>query len=217
MDEVTSNGRTVLFVSHNLSAIQTLCSRAILLNSGQIVADGAIDDVIGSYLSTVQNVIDEQALETRNDRVGGELFRFKSLEFLRGEDLMPIVNPISGQDVAIRLRYTNCTSETLENVSLDIGFYTSTNQPLFVCRSSEIGVSIQVTPGEHTSICRISKWPLRSGDYLFNLMARNRGTVVDWIKEAGMVYVEGGDYYVVGVPPIKGGRAPLLVDFDWQI
>src|SRR5207237_326420 len=49
--EVVSEGRTVLFVSHNMGTIQQLCSRAILLNQGEIVVDGGTDKVVGEYLT----------------------------------------------------------------------------------------------------------------------------------------------------------------------
>jgi lipopolysaccharide transport system ATP-binding protein len=51
MEEVAKgHGRTILFVSHNMSAVRSLCSRAILLSEGKLVADGAVDNVIESYL-----------------------------------------------------------------------------------------------------------------------------------------------------------------------
>jgi len=50
MQDVASGGRTVLFVSHNMAAITRLCSRAILLKDGKIVADGAVDSVVGEYI-----------------------------------------------------------------------------------------------------------------------------------------------------------------------
>lgn len=49
MGDVAKSGRTVLFVSHNLAAIHNLCSRAILLNDGQIYKEGFVDEVIRCY------------------------------------------------------------------------------------------------------------------------------------------------------------------------
>ncbi|HEY2748311.1 MAG TPA: ABC transporter ATP-binding protein [Polyangia bacterium] len=51
MQDVASSGRTVIFVSHNMAAISRLCSRAILLHKGRIVADGAVATVVGTYVS----------------------------------------------------------------------------------------------------------------------------------------------------------------------
>jgi lipopolysaccharide transport system ATP-binding protein len=52
MGEVAKEGRTVLFVSHNMAAIQSLCSRAVLLEEGAVQAQGEGNNVIGSYLSS---------------------------------------------------------------------------------------------------------------------------------------------------------------------
>jgi lipopolysaccharide transport system ATP-binding protein len=53
MEEVAKgDGRTILFVSHNMSAVRSLCSRAILLREGELVADDSVDKVIESYLAS---------------------------------------------------------------------------------------------------------------------------------------------------------------------
>jgi homopolymeric O-antigen transport system ATP-binding protein len=50
MSEISGGGRTVLFVSHNLAAIETLCTRAIYLAGGKVIQEGATSDVVASYL-----------------------------------------------------------------------------------------------------------------------------------------------------------------------
>ena len=52
MDAVAKGGRTVLFVSHNMSAAAQLCNRGILLNAGRLVRTGAIDDVVREYVES---------------------------------------------------------------------------------------------------------------------------------------------------------------------
>jgi lipopolysaccharide transport system ATP-binding protein len=54
MKTVTGDGRTVLFVSHNLAAVEGLCSRALLLRDGRIAAKGEPTDVVGAYLSDIE-------------------------------------------------------------------------------------------------------------------------------------------------------------------
>jgi lipopolysaccharide transport system ATP-binding protein len=53
MSEAARGGRTVLFVSHNLDAVARLCTRALLLESGQIVRQGAVDEVVSEYVSVI--------------------------------------------------------------------------------------------------------------------------------------------------------------------
>lgn len=52
MSDIASQGRTVLFVSHNMSAVERLCTRAVLLESGRLVADGPVNEVAARYLKT---------------------------------------------------------------------------------------------------------------------------------------------------------------------
>jgi lipopolysaccharide transport system ATP-binding protein len=70
MSEVAHEGRTVLFVSHNASAIRNLCSRAILLRAGQLVADGPANLVLTQYESA-----NRQVQVTADTAIGDERFR----------------------------------------------------------------------------------------------------------------------------------------------
>lgn len=53
MENVSRGGRTVLFVSHNLAAVRTLCRRSLLLDNGEVVAEGNTNDVLSTYLSSL--------------------------------------------------------------------------------------------------------------------------------------------------------------------
>jgi hypothetical protein len=55
MGEVAEAGRTVLFVSHNMSAVSSLCNRALWIDGGRLVADGDVDEVAQAYLNTLSN------------------------------------------------------------------------------------------------------------------------------------------------------------------
>jgi len=71
MDEVTKTaGRTILFVSHNMAAIQNLCKRCILLEQGQVKMIGETKEVIGEYLKLSRNDLKEHGpYKTKNDNV----------------------------------------------------------------------------------------------------------------------------------------------------
>lgn len=55
MNESAQEGRTVIFVSHNLPTVRELCTRAILLDKGQIVADGGVEDTLSQYLGDIKS------------------------------------------------------------------------------------------------------------------------------------------------------------------
>src|SRR4051794_19460784 len=67
MNEVANEGRTVIFVSHNLAIIQALCSRGILLERGEAITDAAIGEAIDMYLRTLESAASDDLLE-RTDR-----------------------------------------------------------------------------------------------------------------------------------------------------
>lgn len=61
MNEIRNQGRTILFVSHNMAAVTRLCRRAILLSKGRMIADGPSDKVVNEYLGSSWKVTSEQA------------------------------------------------------------------------------------------------------------------------------------------------------------
>ena len=99
MGELAHGGRTVLFVSHNIAAIQTLCPRSILLRRGQVVADGRTNDVVATYLRGG----DEGPARSRRWAVGqeprGGLARLRAAQVFPTEDpgaeLLDITMPFS--------------------------------------------------------------------------------------------------------------------------
>jgi lipopolysaccharide transport system ATP-binding protein len=79
MEEVSKeHGRTILFVSHNMSYISSLCTKGILLNSGKIAANGNVKDVISTYVSDIANRTGRQTWE-KNEQPGNEIVRLHSV------------------------------------------------------------------------------------------------------------------------------------------
>ena len=75
MEDVGHAGRTVLFVSHNLAAVTRLCSRAILLEDGKIVADGPAETVVKRYLNAGQENSSEKEWPDLEKAPGGPIVR----------------------------------------------------------------------------------------------------------------------------------------------
>ena len=75
METVGKHGRTVLFVSHNMQMITRLCSRAILLEKGQIKLDGPADRVVASYMTSERGRSSERVWKNRDGAPGGEIAR----------------------------------------------------------------------------------------------------------------------------------------------
>jgi lipopolysaccharide transport system ATP-binding protein len=215
MGGIAREGRTVLFVSHNLRVVQSLCSRGILLHEGQVVEQGDIDDILQTYSKMVDSLGNDLVLGDRQDRQHGEFLRIIRVEFLdaRDETAVPVV--ASGQDLLIRMHYECTSDQPLEHVAFGIAFFTIERTRLFGCRSSLVGVTYHVRPGRGWCTCRVRRWPLSSGTYTYNVHATQDSAVLDGVADAGTLNVASGDYYGTGRLSITGAHS-VLVDFEWE-
>lgn len=85
MQAVGRQGRTVLFVSHNMPAITRLCPRTILLDEGKVVSDGPSSQVVGAYLSTGLGTTVAREWPDLNDSPGNDIVRLRAVR-VRAED-----------------------------------------------------------------------------------------------------------------------------------
>lgn len=85
MGDVANEGRTVLFVSHNMSAINRLCSRALLMDGGLLVEDGTASEVTGKYLQG-SDAMDEGRKWSLENAPGTEELKLLSVKLIRNDD-----------------------------------------------------------------------------------------------------------------------------------
>ena len=92
MGTAAREGRTVLFVSHNMTALQSLCSRAIRLHEGRVVEDGPPDRVVSNYLKTSYSALAEQSWDDPGAAPGNEQVRLRraSVRPAGGDPSQPI-------------------------------------------------------------------------------------------------------------------------------
>ncbi|MFH2066092.1 MAG: ABC transporter ATP-binding protein [Pseudomonadota bacterium] len=214
MENVASAGKTVLFVSHNMAAIQSLCTRGIILEKGKLIADLPVEKAVQGYIASAQERANTISLAARDDRSGGDVFRFTRIDFIDPDTLEPVNVLISGGSMVIRIRYRCNATQILKDVSVSIGFFLSPGTLLFTCRSDVVGKTFQVESGEGELFCQIPKCPLMAGRYSFNLLADRPLGVLDRVGEAGFIDVEKGDFYGTGKMPAYKGQG-VLVKYNW--
>jgi lipopolysaccharide transport system ATP-binding protein len=97
MGEVSRGGRTVLFVSHNMIAVQSLCRRAILLDAGRVVSEGTSASVVSQYLSSIQTN-SQQTRWSQPEAPGSDRLRIKEIRITpkheRPDGLISMTTPI---------------------------------------------------------------------------------------------------------------------------
>lgn len=87
MKDVAGEGRTVIFVSHNMGAVSDLCTRALYLNKGQVVLDGSTESVIRAYVrnNMLSNISTGAGLDDPELRRGNGKVRFTRIETINSE------------------------------------------------------------------------------------------------------------------------------------
>jgi len=214
MGSVVQEGRTVLFVSHNMAAVAALCTRGILLDDGQLKVSGSPQLVMEEYLSKTRAAA-VIPLSERTDREGNGRVRFTNVSVLN--DRHDVVDTVfSGQDISISFDYEIPGSETLNNVNVQLRFSGVFGQPLFACRSQAVRDGpLTLIPGARLH-CRIPRLPLMPGVYTFTIGCRVNETLGDLVSDAGKLSVVEGDFYGTGkLPP--GTAGDFLVAHDWSV
>ena len=184
MRDAASEGRTVVFVSHNMSAVQQLCSRALLIDDGRLQMDGPPQQVVDTYLAKTGarasggvSVIPETA-----DRVGSGQARLRRvvLEDIEGQ---PLDEVHLGE--RIRVRATFEVLEPVSDVLFEVALLSSEGVKLATAYSIDFGRSpIDLEPGWHEVSAELS---LSLIPHEFNIgvgMHWMTGATVDWVERA---------------------------------
>jgi lipopolysaccharide transport system ATP-binding protein len=208
MDEVANSGRTILFVSHNLASVAALCNRAILLESGRLVAEGRTDDVLQRYVSSTETQAG-LSVRDRTDRQGAGPLRFTHVR-VSGTAGPPVV----GQDASIDLDYE--APHELGNVFVSFSVYASMGDVVFHCSNRVSGQEIGRAPAAGTFRCTIPRLPLMPGRYSVNVYSEVNGSPADWVQGATFFDVMQGDFFGSGqLPPEGHGR--VVVEHGWEV
>lgn len=218
MGDVAKQGRTVLFVSHNLAAISNLCDRACLIVQGKLATTGRPEDVIEVYMRSINQFGPSSSLEDKSllniqNREGEGQLRFASMKIYdnQGSEISLLK---CGEDITFKIGYSGNVDLMNKNVVMSIAFFDIFGRPLFLCRSDLQGMEYYQIPQNGSVSCQISKLPLPPGDYRINLHAEVNGVVADWLIDAYKITVTEGDYFGSGRLPPRN-RGGLLVDHSW--
>jgi lipopolysaccharide transport system ATP-binding protein len=209
MGEIAHSGRTILFVSHNLASVSALCTRAMLIEGGRLIKDGAVDDVIGHYLSTVQTLAG-QTLEHRQDRQGDG-----RLTIVHGEVSASAGGPPrTGSDASVRLSYR--TQSSGGEISVSIGVEGPLGESVFSSSNRVTGDLLLAQAPEGEIVCDLPALPLLPGRYSLTVYVEINGVLADWVRNALYFDVFESDLYGTGrLPPTTHGR--VLVQSNWSI
>jgi lipopolysaccharide transport system ATP-binding protein len=212
MSEVARSGRTVLFVSHNLIAIESLCTSALLLDGGEIKVRGDVGSVIEAYVEAMSAVSMEADL-TSVSRNGSGRLRFDRVAVSTADGGAVLR---AGDDVVLSLRYT--ARERVRRPELTVAIYTALGVPLSIIRSSESGLSLPEVNSTGEVHLRLSGCNMMPGTYSIHLGAGEHGSPLsyDHIVDALTFTIEGGDVYKTGRVPSHPHGA-IFFGCEWNV
>lgn len=203
-------GKAVLFVSHNMSSIRTLCTRSIVLDNGKIVFKGNTNEAIDYYLNS-NNIINTQSLKNRTDRIGNGKLKFINVKTFRNN--IECQEIISGDPLQIEVEYEINGSIEESRFLFSAIFFDKQEQRVLAFPSDEMNCSFDSINKRKKIILDIPSFALRGGFYNLKLLATEGGTrmenMLDNISNVASITVLPGDYWNVGKVNREGSMALL--------
>ena len=147
MGEIGNQGRTILFVSHNMSAVRNICKQAVIIEKGTVVAQGEINETVDRYLSHINSSQSNEAVETNT-------FSISSVQI--GSAAGPVIKTFDPVEVRVRfvpkteirdpgLYISFLTLDSRRLTGLDLKDFI-TSAPLPAGQVAELGFTIESLP-----------------------------------------------------------------------
>jgi lipopolysaccharide transport system ATP-binding protein len=213
MQDVATEGRTVLFVSHNMAAVSNLCQTSLVLDSGEVLFRGSAVEGISRYTHiNVAQINNADLMSLPRKGAGG--IRLTKMELsCNGEK---ILNHRCGSPLEIAFNFTMSNEVDTSDISIQVRFV------------DDYGITVLTlwnkTTEQHRSICRKSGWltfsidrlPLRPGLYRLSVWLKSDRGLEDWLDGVIPFEVLEGDFFGTGrLPPKDTGT--VFVDHQFSI
>ena len=216
MGTVAREGRTVLFVSHNMAAVENLCRETILLDAGALIRRGDSRHVITFYLERLLSPsIGGFQLAEQKDRTGDGRIRLTSF-YVEDVDGNKLSAARSGMDLVFVFGFKCQDGDSPRNVDVGLAIDTTEKRVVFRLYRSYSDPVFKTVPSSGAFRCYIAKFPLSPGRYTVIARITVGGDEADWPRDGvGYLDVEAGDFYGTGK---QADRDTLfLVSGKWEL
>lgn len=195
-DKLKNSGRTVVFVSHDMGAVQSFCDKAILINNGDLVAEGSPAEVVSVYNKILA---DESASASQFSDEGLQHVGTGGVEITRAEIIdakgAKISRIAEGEPFGIRLHYKS--TKKIDEAVFGVGIMGQQGQSILGPNSKEAGLKTgQLKPRGYAEV-KFSYNPLATGSYRIRASIMNSSVTVpyDFIEELLTLTVIGKKRY----------------------
>jgi len=213
MGDAAGEGRTVLFVSHNMDSIVTLCEHALWLKDSKVHLTGFASDVVNAYLNDFSEGR-QSDLASRTDRSGSLIAKFVNVKLSTTEDGVPRATVFTGEELHIRI----CIDSQVEtDVFLGIQVKDHSGRTVTSFNSRECGLSISIHPGMNFVNLYIPSMLLLEGVYLIDgaIVETNSLSSFDRINNITTFTVFTNDFLGTGAA-FRAYHGLVVIPHTWK-
>ncbi len=211
MESVSRNGRTILFVSHNMDALQSLCQQGLWLSGGKIKFAGSSAETVSRYLEHA--VGNTAAKEARHRPDKGVWINRISIENTVSENT---THEIAADKPVIVKLHVRAEKEWLgrPQIVAGIGIDSSDGRRLLSCSSLWISRTFSLDTSEMVFACRIPQLPLIAGTYFVSAVISEGSHTFDFL-EHGVAFrvAQQGHSYGLGREKIHG---EIFTEYEFE-
>ena len=188
MLEVSSQGRTVLFVSHNFSTVKALCGKAMLLNKGRLIMSGGVQETIELYAGESQLSGKEIDLSLLERKGYAHKLIFEKITFLN----YPI---FFGEPIRFKLKLKSTGSEhRFPDIDFGINIIDKNYNTIIHCSNRFIGKNFEHISDTYEYLFEIENI-IKPDVYHLTLFLRSKDVIQDWLRNVVKIEIEEGNPY----------------------
>jgi lipopolysaccharide transport system ATP-binding protein len=212
-DVSTQNGRTVLFVSHNMAAVTNLCEKGLLLFNGRIETMGSIDRVISAYQLSNRTVSKDL---TDFERTGTGTCRITKINIKSENEIVSDIQRL-GDKINIEIFIKNASGRELTNLRIIIGVYNLNDEGYLRFDTQTIGQQINIPLKGTKVICKINEHlNIKPDQYSMNIAILKGEETIDYVAGAGKFFIENFDYYGTGETIQNPELSKVFYKHSWE-
>lgn len=216
MDEVAQSGRTVLFVSHNMAAVENLCPRALLLDHGRLLLDASSREVVSTYLSSLGTTTGTRDLtDPTIARAGTGKVRFEHIDIknLSGASIATF-----GMGEGLHIHTVMRAEQEVQGAFANFIISDSRGDLITIIHGSDQGdTRFNLVPGQRQILdCRLPRLNLHPGIYAVSAEIRSgyAPKAIDHIERAVSFEVIPSDVFGTGKHPKKAQK--IFLESEWS-
>lgn len=207
-------GRTVLFVSHNMASVKSLCNTGVILKDGTVHASGDINSIVSEYLQMNQGSFNpDMKLADRKDREGNQNAFFSDIIMSSNG----FVNTFIPTGVPIKFTIEIESKEEISHAQLFLSIYNMEGIQMIHSNTNIASTeSITLKKGLNKLICNFDSIPLQVGNYYINLAMDDQfGNRLDRVEKALIINIEENNIYKTSKIPHRH-QGMLLIPSSWE-